>query len=57
MIWAICGPLGVYNSIKAESLGLIFGLCELKAMGIMGCCVEGDSNVAIGRGMWKRIGL
>lgn len=48
IIQAICGPLGVCNSLKAEALGLLFGLHELKPMGVMACCVLGDSNVVIG---------
>lgn len=55
-IRVICGSLRVCDSIKVENLGLLFGLCELKALGIMGCCVEGDCNMAIGWGLGKSIG-
>lgn len=52
-IRVICGPLVVCNSVKAVTLGLLFGLRELKAMGIRCCCVEGDCNMVIGWGSGK----
>lgn len=49
----VCGPLNVCNSIRAETIGLLFGLRELRKMGILGCIIEGDSEVVIGWGQGK----
>lgn len=56
VILAICGPLSVCNSMKAEVFGLLIGLHELKSMGIIGCIVEGDSAVVTGWRLGKGIG-
>lgn len=51
IVWVIYGPLEVCDSTKAEAIGLLMGLRELKRLGIGGCFVEGDSMVAIG---WEK---
>lgn len=56
-IRVICGPLSICNSVNAETLGFLFVLRELKAMGIMGYCVECDSNMVIGWELGKGNGL
>lgn len=50
IIRVICGPLRDCNSVKMETPALLFGLRELKAMGIRDCCVEGGCNMVIGWG-------
>lgn len=55
VICALYGPLGVCDSTSAE----VMGLRTLKRLGILGCMVEGDSEVVIrwglgwGPGSWR----
>lgn len=59
MFWVICGPIVSCNSTKAETLGLLMGLRELKKLGAHGSTAEGDSfttiewGKGIGEGSWK----
>lgn len=51
IVWVSCSPLGVCDLIKAEAMGLLMGLRELRKMGLIGCFVEGDSVTVIG---WEK---
>lgn len=44
IVWVISGPLCDGDSTKAELISLLYGLHEIKAMGKVGCLVEGDSK-------------
>lgn len=60
VIRAMYDPLGVCDSILAEAMGLLTGPRELKQLVVIGCMVEGDSEVVIssglghGRGSWHQ---
>lgn len=59
ILHVIANPLGHGDSAKAEVLGLLFALRELKKIGASLVCVKGDSKVVIGwssdsgNGVWK----
>lgn len=59
VICVICGPLAKCESTKAETIGLLMDLQELKKMGAYGTMVEGDSSSVIGwgkgtgEGVWR----
>lgn len=58
VVRVISGPLGMCDSTTAEAMGLLFGLRELKQLGIKDCVVEGNSMTVIrweygkGDGSW-----
>lgn len=47
VILVLSGHLEICDSTKAEVMGLLMGLGELKKMIIWGCMVEGDLAVVI----------
>lgn len=47
MLRVLCGPVGVCDSARAECLGLLFGMLELKKLGGERTVVEGDSKVVV----------
>lgn len=53
-IWkVVCGSLDICNSIRAETMSLLFGLREWRKMGILDCIIEEDSEVVVGWGQGK----
>lgn len=47
LIKDLCGPLAQCDSTMEKTQSLLKGLKELKNMGMMGCFIEGDSEVVI----------
>lgn len=47
MVHVVCGPLGVCDTLKAEAMGFLMELREMKCMGVTCGKVEGDSKVII----------
>lgn len=47
--------MGLCDSTQAEALALVMGLHESKAMGVLGCLVEGDTNVVVNWGSGKSL--
>lgn len=47
VIRVACDPVGICDSRKAECLRLLFGLRELKVLGLSVSMVEGDSKVVV----------
>lgn len=56
ILWVVCVPLGVYDSIKVEVVALVMGLREIEDMEVRGCLVEGDSKVVVQWGLKRSLG-
>lgn len=54
VIRIIMGPVGMVDSTKAEVLGLLMGLWQIRDLNFSGSLIEGDSKVVIG---WEKGGL